>query len=149
MRPALSLIAPLLCSALAAAQTPPSPVTLAQLHDRFRPLLLFAPSPADPSLAAQLLRLKSSAAELNERDVLLIAVPYRSPAPTEVSLTEEEALAIRRRFGVLPEQFTAVLLGKDGGEKLRSKKPVSFERLRDLIDSMPMRQEEAKEHARR
>jgi hypothetical protein len=35
-----------------------------------------------------------------------------------------------------------VLLGKDGGEKLRSRTPVTMERLNTLIDAMPMRQQE-------
>ncbi len=148
MRLALALAFTLMAAPLI-GQVPQSPVTLDQLHDRFRPLLLFAASPDDPALQAQLTRLKSSAAGLSERDVLLIALPYRSPSPTETSLSDADAATTRRRFHVASEDFTIILLGKDGGEKLRSKKPVSFERLRDLIDSMPMRQQEAKDRARR
>ena len=40
-----------------------------------------------------------------------------------------------------------VLIGKDGGEKLRSHEIVSPETLCRLIDSMPMRQEEMRERA--
>jgi hypothetical protein len=38
--------------------------------------------------------------------------------------------------------FAAVLVGRDGGEKLRSAEPVPAEKLFDLIDAMPMRQRE-------
>ncbi len=143
-----SLVAGLMLILPLPAQTPPSPTTLVQLRDRYRPLLIFAAAPDDPSLLAQLTRLKDAAAGLEERDVIVIAVPYRDPAPTEVSLSAAEAQAARRAFHVGPEEFTAILLGKDGGEKYRSKKPVSFDKLRGTIDSMPMRKEEMKDAAR-
>ncbi len=138
----LASLALLFMSSLALAQTPSSPTTLAQLHDNFRPLLLFARSPDDPSLLAQLHKLKDSAPGLHERDVLLIAIPFHTPAPTDVSLTPADAAEARRRFHLAPIDFTVILLGKDGGEKLRSSKPLSFDKLRGAIDSMPMRKEE-------
>ncbi|MBS9721932.1 DUF4174 domain-containing protein [Tianweitania sp. BSSL-BM11] len=55
--------------------------------------------------------------------------------------------ALRRRFKVDDQQrFTVILLGKDGQEKLRDSKPVSPDALFALIDSMPMRQREAREN---
>ena len=129
---------------MAHAQDPSSPVTLAQLRDRFRPLLLFASRPEDPALLAQMTRLKDAAPELKERDILVISIPYKDPSPGEVSLSAADGQAARRTFHVAPEDFTAILLGKDGGEKFRSTKPVSFEVLRDTIDSMPMRRNEMK-----
>jgi len=38
--------------------------------------------------------------------------------------------------------FQVLLIGKDGGVKLRSSEPVSMKDLFGLIDSMPMRQQE-------
>ena len=128
------------------AQTPASPTTLAQLRDNFRPLLLFAPNPDDPSLLAQLHELKDDAPGLTSRQVLLIAIPFNNPSPTDVTLAPADALAARRRFHVPPGDFTAILLGKDGGEKLRSARPLSFAKLRDTIDAMPMRQQEMHPH---
>ncbi len=52
-----------------------------------------------------------------------------------------------RKYKADSNGFTVLLIGKDGGEKLRSHKPVSFEQLRDTIDAMPMRQREVKQHA--
>ncbi len=89
-------------------------------------------------------RLKDSAPGLQERDILVITIPYKDPSPSAVSLSAADAAAARRTFHVAPEDFTAILLGKDGEEKLRSRKPVSFEKLRDKIDSMPMRKDEMK-----
>lgn len=127
------------------AQTPPSLMTLAEMRDRYRPLLLFAAAPDDPSLLAQLTRLKVAAPGLRERDVLVIAIPYRDPSPSQVSLSAADAQAARRFFHVAPEDFTAILLGKDGGEKYRSRKPLTFEKLKATIDAMPMRQAERKD----
>ena len=133
----------------ALAQNPHSPTTLSQLQDRYRVLLVFAPKPDDPALLAQLHMLKDAAAELSRRDLLLIAVPYDNPSPSEVSLTPEAARKARRDFDIAPDRFAALLLGKDGGEKLRSAKPVSLDGLRSLIDSMPMRQQEMRNPERR
>ena len=134
----------LMMTGITSAQTPSQPTTLAQLRDRYRPLLLFAARPDDASLLAQMTKLKEEAPGLAERDVLVIAIPYKDPSPTGVNLSAAEALAVRRSFHVTPEDFTAILLGKDGGEKYRSRKPISFEKLRDTIDSMPMRKHEMK-----
>lgn len=126
------------------AQTPPSPTTLEKLRDAYRPLLLFAPNPEDPSLLLQLRKLNNSASGLVERDVLIIAIPFNNPSPTPVALTPQAAIEARRRFHIPPSDFVALLVGKDGEEKYRSAKPVSFDKLRDLIDAMPIRQQEAR-----
>ena len=48
---------------------------------------------------------------------------------------------MRLHFKVEPADFLVVLIGKDGGEKLNSPNPVTMDRLRRLIDSMPMRRQ--------
>lgn len=52
---------------------------------------------------------------------------------------------LRRKFHVAEGAFTVVLIGKDGGEKLRSTKPIDVEELNATIDAMPMRKSEMKE----
>lgn len=131
------------------AQSPSSPTTLTALRDRFRVLLVFAKSPDDPALLAQAHMLKDDGPGMHDRDLLLVAVPYNTPSPTEVALTPDAALDARHRFHVAPTDFAVLLLGKDGGEKFRSSKPVSFTRLRDKIDTMPMRQEEMRDAGQR
>ena len=42
--------------------------------------------------------------------------------------------------------FTVILVGKDGGDKLKSLKPLTLQKLYDTIDAMPMRQSEMKRH---
>ena len=111
----------------------------------YRPLLVFAPSAGDGRLAAQRSALAQSAGDMMDRKVLLVPfvesgeslklpldAPYSAPGAREM-------VAARRRYGVTPGRFTVVLLGEDGGEKLRSDKPVTAEELNRLIDQMPTR----------
>ncbi|MEL6768351.1 MAG: DUF4174 domain-containing protein [Pseudomonadota bacterium] len=91
-----------------------------------RPILIFAEAD-DPRLAEQLEQFRAAAAALQERDNVVI-----------VGTGEDTALA--RRFQ--PEGFTVILVGKDGGEKLRENRVVRAEELNVLIDGMPMRRRE-------
>ena len=88
-----------------AAQTTPTPTTLARLRDHRRPLLLFAARPDDPSLLAQMTRLQNFRTELFRRDVVVIAIPFDNPSPTEITLTSDDAIAARRRFHIEPSDL--------------------------------------------
>jgi hypothetical protein len=61
------------------------------------------------------------------------------------SMTAAEQAATRKRFHIAPNAFTVILIGKDGGEKLRSSIPLSVDTLRSTIDAMPMRQDEMRQ----
>jgi hypothetical protein len=52
----------------------------------------------------------------------------------------------RREFGIGRGDFAVVLVGKDGGEKLRSTEPLRSRDLLDRIDAMPMRRREMREN---
>jgi hypothetical protein len=93
-----------------------------------RPLYIFAPAADDARLAAQRDIIAARAAGFAERDV---------PVKEVVG-----ASALRVRFGVPVDQFRVVLVGKDGGVKLSSLKPVSASQIFALIDAMPMRRDE-------
>lgn len=122
-------------------------VTLQQLRDRARPLLVFAPRPDDPRLKIQIRTLQEHAAEAHDRDLLPVALPYNNPSPTPAQLSPDDAQAARRRFHVAPGDFAVILLGKDGGSKLRADKPLSMDKLIGTIDAMPMRKEEVQERS--
>jgi hypothetical protein len=55
----------------------------------------------------------------------------------------ERDFIIETRFG--PAAFSVVLIGKDGGEKLRQTTPLTPADLFALVDAMPMRQAEMRE----
>ncbi len=120
----------------------PKLVSLAELKDQYRPLLVFARRPDDAQLEIQLRTLQEHAPEAQDRDLAVIGLPYGAPSPTSLQLSAAEAAAVRRRFGIAPTEFAVILLGKDGGEKLRSKKPIPIGKLDSTIDAMPMRQDE-------
>jgi len=127
--------------------------TLASLRHDYRPLLVFG-APQSEQVVAQVKLLAEHVGELKERQV--VVAPVRSgedepaawtmfPAEEVVTLEPGEEAAARRRFHVAEGEFVVILIGKDGGEKLRSQTPVTMERLMKVIDAMPMRQKEARD----
>ena len=109
---------------------------LDELRWKERVILIYAPKGAEKQLGRQEALLRLHNVELTERDITQIVV--RTPA---------ENPEIVKRFKLSGAGFTVLLIGKDGGEKLRSHEIVSPEALCRLIDSMPMRQEEMRERA--
>ena len=147
----MSLLPAALVSAQLAATNPHGVVrSLRALRDHSRPLLVFAPTGSDARLLGQMRLLAAHGNELNDRQVLPIAIVGSGAPEPQVglnmaALSPEEAAAARRRFQIAPEAFVVLLLGKDGGEKLRSDQPIAYETLRDTVDAMPMRQHEMRE----
>lgn len=136
------------------ADGPPKPVTIASLRDDYRPLLIFSPTDGDPRLTRQTLLKDRHQPGLADRQIILIPMYLNTPYTGGIamfpdgklgSISKPEADAARRRFHIAPTDFTVILLGKDGGEKLRSHDPIPFATLRDTIDAMPMRQDEMKQ----
>ena len=117
----------LLAVALAASPT------LAQMKWERRVLIVAAPSQQDPALAEQRRILANWTAKGDERDVTIVEV-----VGDQVRGAGDTAPALRRKFR-LPSTFTALLIGKDGGDKLRSATPLPAAALEAMIDAMPMR----------
>jgi hypothetical protein len=136
---------------LGLAQDAPS---LASLRDKNRVLLVFAPSDETPDFERQLDILSKHASDLRERDLVLIQVVTIAHPPTTANTlrvphlpvaSETAQLDLRHRFHVAPGAFTVILIGKDGGEKLRQHTPISIDKLNAVIDAMPMRQDEMRQ----
>ena len=96
-----------------------------------RVVVALAPTRADPALAAQRRLFAGLGADGSERDLALVTATDDTPDGAE----------LRRRFGG-HGSFVAILVGKDGGEKLRSSAPLGRDALFPVIDAMPMRQQE-------
>jgi hypothetical protein len=111
---------------------------LDDLRWKERVVLIYAPEGSEKELARQQELLRSHGAEMVARDVTQIVL--RNGA---------ENAKLVDRFKLSGRGFTLLLIGKDGGEKLRSHEVVAPERICRLIDSMPMRQEEMRERANR
>ena len=102
-----------------------------------RVLLVFAPSETDRDLAAQRAALRPGSAENMERDLVLIEVVGDHAADARV-----DGRTLRGAYGVPADGFTVILIGKDGGEKLRRRHPITEAALFATIDAMPMRRDE-------
>ena len=91
-----------------------------------RPVILFAASQQDAKYIEQVRMLKQQQPALEERDIIVL---------TDTSPDTKSTL----RSQLKPEGFEIVLVGKDGGIKLRETSPLSAEVLLSTIDRMPMR----------
>ncbi len=116
-------------------------VTLESLRDHNRVLLVFSSGNSKPA-EEQLTIAAEHVDGFRERGLVLAGISGSDPAVPSVTLSAAEDAAVRERFHVQAGQFTVLLIGKDGGEKLRSHQPISWKTLQSTIDAMPMRQEE-------
>jgi hypothetical protein len=119
----------LLLLAIALAASP----TVAQMKWDRRVLIVSAPATADEKLAEQRRILAAWKTNAAARDLTIVEVIGGT-----VSGASDAAAGLRRKYH-LPATFTAILIGKDGGEKLRSAKPFPATALEATIDAMPMR----------
>jgi len=97
-----------------------------------RPVVVFADSPNDPRFAQQIELLRKGAPDLIARDVVVLT-------------DTDPAAAGSLREALRPRGFMLVLIGKDGGVKLRKPFPYDVRELSRTIDKMPMRQREIRE----
>ncbi len=108
-----------------------------------RLILLFSPNIKDPRLEAQIQELQQPICDLEDRDILVfqivknLGVLYLNGSRSKI---EEDKL--RQKHRVQSQEYLLILVGKDGGEKLRSRKVISGNRIFNEIDAMPMRQNE-------
>lgn len=116
--------------------------TLASYQWKARPLLIFSQDEADARLKKQLGIVRGNKRAIGERDMAVVVVLPRSVnviAGPGASLSPQ---ALRQQYRISQNQFRAILIGKDGGQKLSSAEPVSAARLFSTIDAMPMRRDE-------
>ncbi|WP_425040837.1 DUF4174 domain-containing protein [Primorskyibacter sp. S187A] len=97
-----------------------------------RPIVVFSDSPADPRYVRQMQFLTERLDELAERDVVVLT----DTDPTVLSPLREK---------LRPRGFMMVLIGKDGGIKLRKPLPFDVREISRTIDKMPMRQQEVRD----
>lgn len=143
MKPLIPIVIAAFFASLGHAQTtvtePESvqiiPADMADLNEfrwKKRPVLVFADSVDDPAFIEQMDLLRAQLSELDARDVVIL---------TDTDPAARQPLRLRMR----PRGFMLVLVGKDGGLKLRKPFPWSVREISRSIDKMPMRQREIRD----
>ena len=94
-----------------------------------RPIVVLADSPGDPRFVEQMRLLREQLPDLKDRDVVVI---------TDTEPSQKTDLRQKLR----PRGFMLVLIGKDGGIKLRKPSPWNVREISRIIDKMPMRRQE-------
>jgi len=116
---------------------------------RYRPVAISAPSEDSEELRQQRSLFASAVDGLRERDIVLIEAVGQKIATIVGPDCDSSAQDLRAHYGIDASRFSVVLVGKDGGVKLRAEEAVPAEKLFALIDAMPMRQREMRESKRR
>ncbi|PYE29271.1 uncharacterized protein DUF4174 [Rhizobium sp. PP-CC-3A-592] len=108
-----------------------------------RVLIVFANS-GDPDVVEQRRLLVDDTKALADRNMVVLEVVGDTVKPIYGKATAVTEQELRKDAGIEEgSRFTAILVGKDGGIKLRATEPVAPVQLFGLIDSMPMRANEA------
>ena len=131
MRPRSFLLASLgMVFALPAGAATPDP--LAPYRWSARVIVASAPDVDDPALAHQRALFARMGRQAETRHLVLV----------EAVGDSAKARALREALDIDGRGFAAVLVGKDGGAKLRASHPLGPDDLFPVIDAMPMRQRE-------
>ena len=129
---------------MASGATPDS-VELNVYQWKNRLLFLFAPSEDDPYYLSLKREIEHHAMGVLDRDLLIAHVLEKGEGRLgKVPLNSGQALSLRKQLSVPPGQFMVILIGKDGGEKFRQDGTVELKEIFQIIDAMPMRQQEMK-----
>ena len=111
-----------------------------------RLLFIFAEDAEDPFFKNLQSQIMAQKAEVDDRDLIVFEVPAQGPARMNNSpLDRKEADSIRTHFAIPGNTFSLILVGKDGGIKLKRSDQVDLREILGLIDSMPMRQNEMRQ----
>lgn len=108
----------------------------AELMWKSRPLIVFVSGSGSDELKTQKQLFKELDSELQDRDMKLLVVTG-------------DQHPWRERFDITDRSFEVVLVGKDGGVKMRATKPLDPKDVFGTIDQMPMRRREMRESHKR
>ena len=107
-----------------------------------RPLVILVPDAQDDLLVSQREALAGRAADLKDRDMVIIEVIGNKLTVDGATAPKLTAEHLRRRLNAQAHLTETILIGKDGGVKLRRPAPISAGTLFQTIDAMPMRRQE-------
>jgi hypothetical protein len=114
-----------------------APGDLSPYQGRKRVVVIFSPGRDDPRLAHQEAEVRPLLEAKDDRDLVLVQIIGDASDPAWVSAAD-----LRGRYHVDRAAFRTLLIGKDGGVKLRSDTVIGGKTLAGVIDAMPMRRDE-------
>jgi hypothetical protein len=112
---------------------------------RKRILVVFAVDAQDERYKQQILAAKEGEKGFKDRDLVVISIFKNSGLDEKKNTIREDAVrSIRKKYGISNSEFKVILIGKDGGAKKSAIQPFNQQALFNMIDAMPMRQDEIK-----
>ena len=114
-----------------------------------RLVLLFASSEEDQDYLTLKKEIGLQAMEVKDRDLQVFYVLERGESRLDQErLNPHQALFLKRHLSVPSGRFTIILIGKDGGQKIRQESPIDLKEIFAIIDAMPMRQQGMKKKSK-
>ena len=108
-----------------------------------RPLLVFAPTTSDPRLVETLSRIEASRCDFVGRDMVIGLVVAEGNSTLDGHAIDVDASQqLVNQYAIGENAFSVILIGKDGGEKLRVNEVPDLQQIYAVIDGMPMRSRE-------
>ncbi|GAB4187262.1 MAG: DUF4174 domain-containing protein [Thermoflexibacter sp.] len=127
-------------------------LTFSQSEDILQPymwknrlLLVFATSDKNLDYQKQMSIIAKASTGFVERHLIVFSIfENHGITSTNQSLDFHTCKKLYEKFKISKDNFTVVLIGKDGGEKYRKNATLTSEELFAIIDAMPMRKAEMK-----
>ena len=110
-----------------------------------RIVLIFHTAETAETFDQQIELLQSDLDALKERDIVVYSIGKNELIKNFDEKIKGEVQAWKRKWRV-DDAFAFLLIGKDGGVKMREKGIVSLQQLNSKIDAMPMRQSEMRKN---
>ncbi|WP_234815306.1 DUF4174 domain-containing protein [Mycolicibacterium duvalii] len=147
MRRSFARLALVLTGLMASAGLGAASAAAAELSDyrwAQRPLLVFAPTDSDPRVVETLGRIETSRCAFVDRDMVLGLMVAEGTSTLDGHVVDAgESRRLADEYAIAADDFAVVLIGKDGGEKLRINEVPDLQTVYTVIDGMPMRSREA------
>ena len=124
-----------------------NPVDLSAYQWKNRLLILFASSEENQAYLALNEEITRQGKEVRDRDLLIFHLFEKGKSRLGTQpLTPGQVLSLKKHLSLPPGPFWIILIGKDGGEKLRQDRPVELKEIFQIIDAMPMRRQEMRKN---
>lgn len=99
----------------------------------------------EQSMKQQIAQFQEESAGMQDRDLLVFRIKEDKVIGPKSQYGGEAAKKLRAQYEVDRDNFTVILIGKDGSEKMRQHEVLGTDKLFATIDAMPMRRREMRQ----